>query len=270
MTADKPVLWHIPISHYSEKARWALAHKGIEHDRRAPIPGAHIAYALWLTRGAQKTFPVLRLDGRNIGDSSAIIAALEQRWPESPLYPADPAERRRALELEEHFDEQLGPQIRLLAWHELRTDAERMERLGGSMLPARLRDNDVARAIGGRFGSTYVQVRFRVAGDEAAAEARSKVVEALDRLERELEAGGGDYLVGERFTVADLTAASLFYPMVNPPEGPQVLPDGTADLEAFFSPLRERPGGRWVSEIFARHRKQRAASYQPSVPGSPL
>ena len=30
----KPVLWHIPVSHYSEKARWALAHKGIEHERR--------------------------------------------------------------------------------------------------------------------------------------------------------------------------------------------------------------------------------------------
>ena len=35
--------------------------------------------ALALTGGAHKTFPVLRLDGRNIGDSSAIIAALDQR-----------------------------------------------------------------------------------------------------------------------------------------------------------------------------------------------
>src|SRR5688572_32870272 len=39
----------------SEKARWALAHKGIEHDRKSPIPGAHMLYALWLTRGAHKT-----------------------------------------------------------------------------------------------------------------------------------------------------------------------------------------------------------------------
>jgi len=56
-----PVLWHIPISHYSEKARWALAHKGVEHERRAPLPGAHIAVALWLTRGRHKTLPVLEL-----------------------------------------------------------------------------------------------------------------------------------------------------------------------------------------------------------------
>ena len=42
MSSEKPVLWHIPISHYSEKARWALACKGVEHERRAPLPGAHI------------------------------------------------------------------------------------------------------------------------------------------------------------------------------------------------------------------------------------
>ena len=34
-----PVLWHIEISHYNEKARWALDYKGVEHERRAPTPG---------------------------------------------------------------------------------------------------------------------------------------------------------------------------------------------------------------------------------------
>jgi hypothetical protein len=42
----KPTLWHIEISHFNEKVRWALAHKGIEHARRAPTPGAHMAVAL--------------------------------------------------------------------------------------------------------------------------------------------------------------------------------------------------------------------------------
>ena len=96
-----PVLWHIEISHFNEKARWALAHKGVEHRRRAPTPGGHMIVALWLTRGRNKTFPLLQLDGQAIGDSTAIIAALERRFPDPPLYPEDPAERRRALELEE-------------------------------------------------------------------------------------------------------------------------------------------------------------------------
>lgn len=248
-----PVLWHIPVSHYSEKARWALAHKGVEHERRAPIPGAHMAVALWLTHGAHKTFPVLRLEGENVGDSTAIIAALERRFPDPPLYPADPDERARALALEEHFDEQLGRRIRLLAWHELRADRERMADLSRSMLPPQIRDSRRAAELAGRFGSAYVQARFRVAGEEAAADARAGIVAALDRLEAELDRGGGEYLVGEAFSVADLTAASLLYPLANPPGSP-ALPDPPARLEEFFAPLRERPGGRWMVETYARHR----------------
>lgn len=258
MTEPKPLLWHIPVSHYSEKVRWALAHKGVEHDRRAPLPGAHMAIALWLTRGSQKTFPVLRLDGRNIGDSTAIIEALEQRWPESPLYPEDPGERRRALELEDFFDEQLGPHIRLLAWHELRTDPERMGEVTATMVPGPLRGRGPADAVARRMGTTYVQLRYRVASDEAAAEARAKVVAALDRLEAELDTSGGEYLAGDRFSVADLTAAALFYPLVNPPEAPQVLPAGaTPGFEAFRAPLEDRPGYKWVAETFRKHRRGR-------------
>jgi hypothetical protein len=28
---DTPLLWHIPLSHYNEKARWALDYKRIAH-----------------------------------------------------------------------------------------------------------------------------------------------------------------------------------------------------------------------------------------------
>jgi len=250
---SEPVLWHIPVSHYSEKARWALAHKGIEHQRRAPMPGAHIAVALWLTRGAEKTFPVLRLDGRNVGDSTAIIAALERRYPDPPLYPEDAGELRRALELEDWFDERLGPRIRLLAWHELRADRERMAEISRAMLPPQVRGSDRAAALAGRFGSTYVQLRFRVAGEDAAADARAGIVEALDRLDAELERVDGGHLAGGAFSVADLTAASLLYPLVRPPQGP-TLPDPPRRLEEFFAPLRERRGARWVAEMFAAHR----------------
>jgi glutathione S-transferase len=252
----KPVLWHIPVSHYSEKARWALAYKGIEHERRAPPPGAHAAIALALTRGAHYTFPVLRLDGRNIGDSSAIIAALEERWPEPALYPADEAERRRALELEEWFDESLGPAIRRFAWHELYSDHERMARLSAGMLPAALRRIPGADAGAARFGSTWVRLRFRVADDEAAEAARQRTLQAFDRLEAEL--GDGDYLAGDSFTVADLTAAALLYPVAMPPEGPQYLPDPPPAFAAFIDSLRGRRGFEWVGEMFRRHRSPAA------------
>src|SRR5262245_9222949 len=35
---DTPLLWHIPLSHYSEKVRWALDYKGIPHRRQVLGP----------------------------------------------------------------------------------------------------------------------------------------------------------------------------------------------------------------------------------------
>ena len=252
----KPVLWHIPVSHYSEKARWALAHKGVEHERRAPLPGAHMAVAMWLTRGQEKTFPVLSLDGRNVGDSTAIIEALERRWPDPPLYPEDPAERRRALQLEEYFDEELGPQVRLLGWHELRKDQEAMGEVTRTMVPGPMRKLPGWEGVARGFGTAFTQVRYRVAADEAAEAARRDVLAGFDRLEAELESSGGEYLAGERFSVADLTAAALLYPIVNPPEGPQVLPSNQpAGFAEFVDSVSDRPGYTWVAETYRRHRQ---------------
>ena len=107
-----PVLWHIRISHYNEKARWALDYKRIAHVRRAPLPGLHPLVAAWVGDGP--TLPALDLGEGAISDSTRIIAELERRWPEPPLYPADAAERARALALEDHFDEHLGQEIRRL------------------------------------------------------------------------------------------------------------------------------------------------------------
>jgi glutathione S-transferase len=62
------VLWHIELSHYSEKARWALDYKSIEHELRVPMPGLHGGRALMLTRGKHRRLQVMELQGRRIGD----------------------------------------------------------------------------------------------------------------------------------------------------------------------------------------------------------
>jgi glutathione S-transferase len=252
VTASKPVLWHIEISHYNEKARWALDYKGIDYEPRAPTPGPHMAVALWLTRGRDKTFPILQLDGETIADSTAIIGALERRRPEPSLYPEDPEARRRALDLEDFFDEEVGPHTRLLAFHEATRDPATVERFTVDLLPGPVRDSAAVRAGAARFFSAFAGLRYGVKSDEAARLARTKILAGFDRLESELD--GGSYLVGDEFTVADLTAASLLYPMVQPPEGPP-LPPPPEGLERFREPLTERAGFKWVEEIFRRHRR---------------
>jgi len=248
---SEPVLWHISISHYNEKARWALDFKRVPHRRRAIPGGFHMLAALALTRGAGFTFPLLVLDGEPISDSTAIIGALERRWPEPALYPEDPAERRRALDLEDYFDEELGPPIRLLAWHEIIRDPERLKRLVEQIVPPAARDTPAALALSTRFASAFTGLRYGVKSEEAAERSRQQVLVALDRLEAEL--GGNDYLVGDRFSVADLTAAALFYPLALPPEAPDV-GDPPEGFQRFRQPLQERPGYQWVEEIYRSHR----------------
>jgi len=258
MSDSLPTLWQIDVSHYSEKARWALAWKGVEHRRRSPVPGAHMAIAFWLTRGAHYTFPVLSIDGQRIGDSTAIIAALEERYSAPPLYPADVAQRRRELELEEFFDEELGPYIRQLAWFELGNDRESFAELMEQTAPKPIARFGRATAA---YARTYTALRFRAGDPAKAARARIKVLAGLDRLEAEL--GDSEYLVDDNFSVADLTAASLFYPIAAPDEGPLNADSPSAKgFEEFRQPLEERRGIEWVREMFRRHRKPagRAAS----------
>src|SRR5437867_10196587 len=97
---DTPLLWHIPLSHFNEKVRWTLDYKRIPHRRQ--VLGAGYLIRAWRATG-RGTLPILFLDGRAIGDSTHIIAALEERYPEPPLYPGDAAAaRQRALALEDY------------------------------------------------------------------------------------------------------------------------------------------------------------------------
>jgi glutathione S-transferase len=247
------VLWQIPVSHYNEKARWALDYKSIPHLRREPLPGLHRISALWLTRGKHDRLPVIELEGARIGDSTAIIAALEQYQPEPALYPSDPDGRERALALEDYFDEELGPKLRRFYWYHTLRDR-------GAAIDAALPD---AGSVRRRLAQSAYPVMRRAAArdygadERGAAEALEGMRSVMDRLEDEL--ADGDYLVGDSFSVADLAAASLFTAVIAPEERPYA-PDWVAGpVQAAREELSARRGGQWVIEMYRRHRGRSAA-----------
>ena len=254
-------LWHVPISHYSEKARWALDFKRVPHSRRRLLGGSHPAMTYLLTRGEHQTVPVMTIDGRAIGDSTAIIAELERRFPERPLYPSDPRERQRALDLEEYFDEELGPYIRRLAYHEITNDPTAASELAVKQIPW-VDERTTAPAKPGL--KLFLDLRFSTRSEEKAREAETKVLEALDRLEAELD--GREFLAGDSLSVADVTAASLFYALALPPECPWQPKNPPASWVERMERLRDRPGVRWVSDMYARHRRQGAEPRPQAAP----
>jgi len=249
-----PVLWHIELSHYNEKARWALDYKGIAHVRKAPMPGLHGAYALGVTRGAQRRLPVLVIDGRRIGDSTAIIEALEAYQPEPPLYPADAAERARALELEDYFDENLAPAVRSFGWFHTLDDPDRV---AGALFT---NDPHGTSARVMRRITPLLRPALRMDYHVTPADTERAVVQiraAMDRVESELQPSG--YLVGDRFSVADLTGAALFTPLMSPPERQYAPPPPAPAMRELREELEACDGGKWVHEMYARHRGKSAA-----------
>jgi glutathione S-transferase len=248
---ETPLLWHIPLSHFSEKVRWALDHKGIAHQRKRI--GSNYLFKAWRATG-HGTLPILFLDGRAIGDSTGIIAALEERYPEPALYPRDGAARLRALALEDYFDEQVGPAVRAAIVTPLfRHDPDTALRVLMTGMPERAYST-LRRWI--RVFPAFYRFRHRIS-DKRLDSDRATVAAALDRIEAERQPSG--YLVGDSFTVADLTAASMFGALLQPPEIQYPLRVTLPDyLQHYRATVAGHPAAQWIAGIYRRHRGRSA------------
>jgi glutathione S-transferase len=246
-----PVLWHFPISHFNEKVRWALDWKGVPHARRA-LGATYLPRALWATR--QPHLPILLLDGRAIADSTAIIAALEARYPSPPLYPDDPPLRRAALALEDFFDQGLGPALRtaLMGAAFARDPNAAIDVLTTGMAPGNRRMMYAA----SRVFRAYYRSRHAI-NDATIAASRGRIAAALDRIDAAI--GPAGYLVGDRFSVADLTAAAMLALIVGPPEFPYPpTPPTPPEIADYRAAIAARPACAWALEMYRRHRGRSA------------
>jgi glutathione S-transferase len=90
--------------------RLLLEHKGLEYDFVRLFPAAHAVTLLM--RGFDTTgAPALKVDGVRVQGTRFIARALDEMFPEKPLFPADPA-RRRAVQDVERWGEELQAAVR--------------------------------------------------------------------------------------------------------------------------------------------------------------
>ena len=248
-----PELFQFEFSHFNEKARWAFDWKRVAHRRHSYLPGFHMLPIMRLS--GQRAVPVVREDGRVIAGSGAIIDWLERTHPLPPLYPEDAALRREALELQRWFDEEVGPAARRALFFDLLPNGAYAARCftagrGGGV-------TSVFRAM---FPVTRIIMQRDMQIDaDGAARGRDVTERALALV---AERGGRTgHLVGDRFSVADLTAASLLSPVLFPPESPVVLPEPRSQgARTWLARWATQPGTAWVADTYRRHRGTSSAA----------
>jgi glutathione S-transferase len=235
------------FSHFNEKARWALDFKGVPHTRRSLLPGPHVPVVSRLT--GKTELPVLRVDGEVIGGSAAIVDTLERRYPDRPLYPARPEWQMEALEIQRWFDAEVGPGGRAAMFLDLLPEGRYAARCFtqgfAGFGPA------MYRAI---FPMIRVVMRQKMRLGEAAREpGLAALRKGLDFVAA--KAGPRGFLVGDRFSVADLTAASLLALVCFPPELRPGLPQPVVPAMAgWLARWADHPGTAWVQAMFREHR----------------
>src|SRR5262249_44411033 len=105
----------IPISHYCEKARWALERAGLPYREERHVQGVHRLAARGA--GGGTTVPVVVTPGGAIGESQQILEWIDERTPaEHRLFPQEPAGREQVQGLCARLDGELGPRGRRLMY----------------------------------------------------------------------------------------------------------------------------------------------------------
>ena len=246
MTQVRPRLVTFGMSHFCEKARWALDWHGIAYEEISWPPGVHLILAK--RYGAKgTTLPILFDDKVLVEGSGAIIDWADRKTPDSSrrLTLAD------AREIEQRADDVIGIHVRRLGYAEMLPTFPHLAK------PALFRDtSSLHRFVGNIMWPVTRRTMMRVYDitPQAAAESRSKLEGELDWLDNKLN-DGRPYLAGDRFSRADLTVASLLAPFARPEQMPvyrdMIAPDALADdVERW----RDRPVMRWVASQYRSHR----------------
>jgi glutathione S-transferase len=217
------ILYGSSLSPYARKVLAFAAEKGIELELRPTGSAPGQPSEEFLEASPFRKMPALRDGDYTLADSSAIVHYLEAKHPEPELIPAEPKLRGKTIWFEEFADTILvtcGAKI---------------------------------------FFNLIVAPRFLgLPGDpEAARQAElNDLPPILDYLER-IVPDAGDYLVGDRLTLADIAVAGPFanFRHTNTRVDPERYPRTVAYVERIL----ERPSlAQWVEREAAFLAKQAA------------
>lgn len=254
----------IRFSHYCEKARWALDRAGVSYEEEAHPPIVSWLFTKRLkaagARSRARQVPILVAEGKVYPDSNDILAYADAHTPGQigalchlPDGEArDLAKREKLAELRKLFDESLGPAARRFVYGVLLDDAAVASRVlasAGSPI-----ERHIARAT---FPLLRTAIRKGLKIDAAGVERSRKVIERVFATVEEAIRDGRPYLLGDTFTAADLSFASLAAPILFPDVYATFclpLDEGPRALVPLVNAYRATPAGRFALSLYERDR----------------
>jgi len=247
MSSVKPVLYVFAISHFCEKARWALDILGVDYELRYVAPGEHIEIAKKL--GAPRSsLPYLSLDGRVIQGSADIIS-----WAES-VSTSDislTSDAEACEQIEKRIDDIAGVHVRRFYYSEALVEHPSMIR------PIFTRDLPLTKKLMISLAwekICKIMITRMDLGLQQGEESKNIVNDELNWID-ELLADGRNYLVGDSFSRADIAVASILAPLASPSSHPVYCRlEHPPRMAQELSNWENRPSLKWVHDVYANHR----------------
>jgi glutathione S-transferase len=243
------ILITIPLSHYCEKARWGLDRVGLPYREEAHAP---LLSRLATQRSERGTVPVLACGDRRFTDSTDILKFADEAGGGDLLYPRDLKLCADVDELVKWFDRELGPHSRRWAYGTLMPHAKLLRWVWSQRVP---RWEAVLVPVMAPLVRRLVARAYRITPENIDASLAR--VRGVFRKVDELLSNGRRFLLGERFSAADLTFAALAAPMLLPAECGAVLPalDALpAVMREEILRFRESEAGRLALRLYAEER----------------
>jgi len=239
----------MPHSHYSEKARWALDRLALPYREE---PHAPLLHRLATTRNGGRSVPVLVHGDTSFIDSTDILVHADSVCGGNLLFPSDPALRNSVETLEKRFDEELGPHSRRWAYAQLLSERRLLRQVmsrGVPQLEAGLLPVIMPGVI------RLIREALKITS-ESAHRSLERVHGVFKDVDEQLR-DGRRFLVGDRFTAADLTFAALAAPVLFPERYRGAYPsldDVPAAMRDEVLRLRDTDAGGFALRLFEQER----------------
>jgi glutathione S-transferase len=224
------ILYHAWASSASRKVRLCLAEKGLRYQGRVIDLLRFQHHEPWYKAlNPSGIVPCLVVNGHPLVESNHINEFLDDWIPQPALMPADPFQRHTVRTWAKYVDDVCLPAVQKPNW------SRKMQPVA-----SRWSDEELERRLAAIPTEARRALWRRMARDPFTREEVDAALDVLQdmclRIDAFLARGGGPWMLGEQFTLADIAAAPYVVRFVE--ERPGCLPAATA---AWWQRLTERP-----------------------------